>query len=109
MKCGNGVREYKSQVFRECYELVEADLGENVETLGESLFWRCVKLKTLRLGKNLKRVNSDAFQNCKELKDVYYPGTVEEWKALKVPGGYDSSIGAYTVHCSDGDLNKGEW
>lgn len=108
VKCGSGVRDYKAQVFRECYELVEADLGENVETLGESLFWRCIKLKTLRLGKNLKKISGDALQNCKELKDIYYPGTMEEWKALKVPGKTDSSIGDYTAHCSDGDLKKSE-
>ena len=108
VKCGSGVREYKAQVFRECYELVEADLGENVETLGESLFWRCMKLQTLRLGKNVKKISSDALQNCTALKDIYYAGTMAEWKAVQASYGYDSSTGNYTVHCSDGDLKKGE-
>ena len=53
-----------------------------------------------------KIVAADAFVGCSALETVNFDGTTEEWKAWKLPYGWDAGAGDYTVYCSNGQVAK---
>jgi hypothetical protein len=46
------------------------------------------------------------FEKCTALKDIFYGGTQAQWNALTKGDNWDSNTGAYTIHCTDGDIAK---
>lgn len=50
-----------------------------------------------------------AFDGCANLKDILYKGTKLQWKAIDKVDDWDKDTPDYTVHCTDGDLKKGEF
>lgn len=64
---------------------MSADLGENVEKIGEYAFYGCSLLSTVSYGGNLRTIGSYAFEGCERLSSVSLPDTVE-------------SIGTYSFH-----------
>lgn len=40
------------------------------------------------------------------LTDIYYEGTIADWKAIKKADEWDYNTGNYTIHCTDGEIKK---
>lgn len=66
------------------------------------------RLEKVTLPDTLKQIESKAFLNCEALKDIFFTGTVEQWKAIRKSANWNEGTGDYTVHCADGDLLKSE-
>ena len=88
--------------FHNCPSLEEVTIPENVTTIGYAAFEGCMNLKKVTIPKTVKAIYTGAF-NSRNLKDVYYGGTVEEWKNIKVWQGNDVLNDA-TIHCTNGDI-----
>ncbi len=88
--------------FHNCPSLEEVTIPENVTTIGYAAFEGCMNLKKVTIPKTVKAIYTGAF-NSRNLKDVYYGGTVEEWKNIKVWEGNDVLNNA-TIHCTDGNI-----
>lgn len=87
--------------FYNCPSLEEVTIPENVTIIGYCSFNGCINLKKVTIPKAVKVIDTAAF-GVQNLKDVYYGGTVEEWKNIKVREGNDVLNNA-TIHCTDAD------
>jgi len=65
-------------------------------------------LEKVTLPDTLTRIESKAFLNCEALKDIFFAGTMEQWKAIQKSANWNEGTGEYTVHCADGDILKSE-
>lgn len=98
--------------FHSCFALEKATLPSEIETLRSGVFGACSSLKEVHLGANIKTIegatfykksdgtvmdklySGHAFHNCGALTDVYFAGSEEQWKAVKVDNLPYSSDGA---------------
>ena len=84
-------------LFLSCLSLTNIDIS-NVETIGQSVFAGCDNLKHIELGTNLKLIDLWAIPD--EVKNIYYAGTIKEWKKVEKKCTLDK-----VVHCKDGDTS----
>ena len=93
-RIGNGA-------FSACSGLASLTIPEGVTSIGYSALESCHGLQSISLPQSLSVIEEDLLCSCTGLTDVYYGGTMEEWKKLGAI--YDAYKVA--VHCTDGDLN----
>lgn len=60
-------------------------------------------LETIYLPHSVKKIGEGAFHNT-PLTDIYYNGTVDEWKAIEK--GETIFSQAVTIHCTDGTYEQ---
>ena len=65
-------------------------------------------LESVSLPDTIDTIESKAFYNCEALKDIFFAGTMEQWKAIRKSANWNEGTGDYTVHCADGDILKSE-
>ncbi|MDE5604895.1 MAG: fibronectin type III domain-containing protein [Eubacterium sp.] len=53
---------------------------------------------------SVTRIGQEAFLDCTSLVDVYYNGSIMEWKKIKL-GDDNECLSKSTIHCSDGIIN----
>ena len=65
-------------------------------------------LKNLTLGNEVTYLDAWSFEFNRDLKNINYLGTIDEWKTLmsKSDSSWNWTTGTYTIHCTDGCLNK---
>ena len=87
--------------FSECSSLAEITIPSGVTSIGGYAFYKCINLNSVTIPKNIKNIYSCAFKDCESLTDVYYEGSEEDWKNIKIGdyGGYrnDELLNA-TIH-----------
>lgn len=71
-----------------------------------SIFKDCSKLTNITIGENVKALPSYVFFECGGLSSIEFKGTKEQWNAISKASGWDSKTGNYTIHCTDGDIEK---
>ena len=118
-------------LFEDCTSLKECIFPRSVEEMGDDMFTGCTALKSVTLPENLKEIGFGFFQNCSSLsqvtvpatvtsvspfaffgctnfKDIYYGGTIEQWKEINISDKETPSklylSNLTTVHCSDGEI-----
>jgi len=74
--------------------------------ISSQAFFGCTSLTSLTLPESVTEIGSKAFGKCAALTDIYYGGTVSEWEKITFGSDFDTEAGIYTVHCTDGDVNK---
>ncbi|MCI7606931.1 MAG: leucine-rich repeat domain-containing protein [Spirochaetales bacterium] len=126
MKFSNGIRAIPARCFSFCEELKEMIIPSTVNSLGEDCFYGCSSLKRVEINgevreipsrcfmlcgelreiilpASLEKIEEFAFELCTNLTDIYYKGTMEQWREVQY-----TSIGfqvpATVVHCKDGDV-----
>lgn len=102
-----GLVSIGNYAFSGCKKLTAIVIPESVDGIGVEAFYGCTSLKSVTIGKGCNEFVGGNFYDCRRLKDIYYSGTMEEWKAIFKYYGWDMNTPDYTVHCSDGDLPKG--
>ena len=78
-------------------------IPDSVAEINFYTFNGCETLQSITIPKSVTRVQFNAFMNCTGVTDVYYAGTQKEWKGLFWN---NELMGNYTIHCSDGDIQK---
>ena len=89
--------------FLECSNLESLAIPEGVSTIGVQAFYWCTNLKNITIPKTVKKIGISSFFKCDTLADVYYNGTVSQWKAIDI-NSYNETLNAATVHCTDGTI-----
>ena len=74
-------------------------IPESCICVDELAFSCCKNLNTVKILNKHTQFRERVFYCCFTLLDVYYPGTVNEYR--KIMSTNDGQI--YTVHCTDGD------
>ena len=118
--------------FRNCTSLERVAIGKNVKIIGDMAFYNCTNLKEITIPNGVTSIGKGAFQNCtnliniiipngitsiselsfndcKNLQDIFYDGTRQQWQEIKKDKNWDIGTPDYTVHCTNGDLKKGEF
>ncbi len=78
--------------------LQSVTFGENVSTIGNWAFYICDKLQKVSMPAGVTYIGDSAFGDCESLQDVYYAGTEEQWKQIRISGGNKPLLDA-TIHC----------
>ena len=103
---GSSITTIEKRAFSKCSSLKSISLPNTLTKLGASSFEFCTNLQTVYLGKSIEKLEMRVFQYCSSLSDIYFDGTVEEWNAIEKDKEWDLGMSDYTVHCTDGDLEK---
>ena len=82
-------------------------LPEGMTDLDEMSLEGMVALTTLTIPSSMEDIYESALGGCMALTDIHYGGTKAQWNAIDKREGWDQGTGAYTVHCTDGDIAKG--
>lgn len=64
-------------------------------------------LESITIPNTIKAIHKYAFAKCSDLSDIYYDGTMKQWKAIKKESKWlthQLTDKMLTVHCIDGDL-----
>ena len=80
----DSVVEIGESAFQDCTELEKLDLPSSLQTLGKKAFKNCRSVTDMLIPESLVSVYEDTFQWMNSLKDVYYSGSEEQWKQIKV-------------------------
>lgn len=99
----NSVKTIGYGAFSGCTNLESITIPNGVTSIGEAAFLVCTSLKTATIPVSVTSIDKDAFYDCNALTDVYYAGTVEQWKSITSEND-DYSLDVATIHCSDGDI-----
>ena len=75
----------------------------SVTSIGDYAFYYCYKLTSITIPDSVTRIGFYAFEYCYGLTDVYYSGTIDQWKSIAI-GRYNENLFASTIHCTDGDI-----
>ena len=114
----NSVTTIEEGAFYGCRGLESVVIADSVTTIEVQAFAKCHKLKSVTIPTSVTTFELDLFEENYELTDIYYKGTIEQWKAILQftdpidtvtrDHSWDAYTGEYTVHCVDGDLTKSE-
>ena len=94
----NSVTSIGYGAFRNCYSLTSIAIPDSVTYIGYYAFYDCSSLTSIAIPDSVTYIRSCAFYDCSSLTDVYYTGSEEEWKAIRIDSlGNDDLTGA-TIH-----------
>ena len=69
------VKVIDASAFRDCDKLIEVELCEGLELIGEHAFWGCKSLKCMAIPSSVKVIGKHAFHGCHQLVQVeFYEG-----------------------------------
>lgn len=98
----NSIKElYINPSYRQ--EALITTIGLDLES-NYGAFENMTNLRTVLIPKTIKSIKTKAFKNCSSLKQIYYFGTIDEWKSVSRDNGWHEGIPATTtkVICFDG-------
>lgn len=93
----SGVTEIGKGAFYACTSLTSVDIPDTVTIVGDGAFKGCSSLAGLVIPVSTATIGSSAFADCTALKKIYYKGTSEDWKAIKIGSGNETLTGAEIV------------
>lgn len=64
---------YGEGAFRDCVNLKNISIGENVTDLGNGIFEGCSSIEYINIPRNIDRLHDGAFKNCTDLRTVIFP------------------------------------
>ena len=104
--------------FIGCTSIENIIIPDSVKTIGVHAFGDCYNLTSIAIPASITKIFHAAFWNDYNLKDIFYEGTMEQWRAInKEVGDYTNTsenaswnayTRGYTVHCIDGNIAKNE-
>lgn len=100
------VKQLEESLFEDCQGLNDLYIPL-VEYIGRSCFYLS-GIESIVLGSSLKTIDDRAFSNCSYLTNIFYRGTKAQWRAIEKVGDWNTATPNYTIHCLDGDIEKGE-
>lgn len=65
-------------------EITDIVLPPSIQGFAKSMFSGCSGLKRITIPKKIKTISRGMFDGCDALEDVYYEGSMEEWKRIKI-------------------------
>ena len=88
-------------------ELVtELVIPDSVTSIGATAFYGCTGLTSITIPDSVTSIGYYAFAGCTGLKSITFTGTKAQWNAIDKGSNWNGNTGAYTIHCTDGDISK---
>lgn len=105
---GNGVTSIGKYAFVECSGLTSVTIPDRVTSIGYEAFYGCSGLTSVTIGNGVTSIGDQAFYICKGLVNIYFNGTIEQWKAISKGRYWRNGVPSNCViHCADGDIAIG--
>ena len=73
-------------------------------SIGSSAFYGCSSLTSISIPGGVTGIGSSAFRYCSSLTSIRFGGTTAQWNKISFGSSWNSSIGNYTVTCTDGTI-----
>lgn len=80
----NNVQSIGKNAFNNCRDLKGIVIPDGVKIIEQCAFHFCNNMASITLPKSVTNIEEHAFDYCSALSDVYYSGTSEEWKKIKI-------------------------
>lgn len=90
-------KEIEMYAFADCCNLTEIAIPAGVTTLRDGAFADCEQLKKLIISETVTTIGPEAISGCPLLKDVYYAGSILQWKKISI-GQNNESLTDATIH-----------
>lgn len=87
----NGVTSIGNYAFVYGDGFTGITIPDSVTSIGDSAFEHCNSFTSIVIPKSITRIGNNAFDDCDDLKSVYYKGSAEEWKNMKI-GNYNTCL-----------------
>ena len=81
-------------------------IDSSVTSIGDYAFDGCKSLTSIEIPNSVTNIGRMAFYDCSKLTSITYTGTKAQWKAIEKESGWDLETSFYTIHCTDGDIQK---
>ena len=104
----DSVTSIGSWAFFGCRGLTSVTIGNGVRSIGERAFLNCSGLTSVTIGNGVTSIGDYAFNSCTGLTSITFQGTKAQWNAITKGSDWNSNTGSYTIHCTNGDIEKGE-
>ena len=92
-----GITNVSDYAYRNCSSLTDVTIPEGVTSIGDGAFSGCSSLTNVTIPESVVLIGSYAFNNCRKLADVYYGGSEEQWKLIRIES-YNNSLKNATMH-----------
>ena len=92
VEMADSVTTIGASAYGYCEELTDFTVGSGVESIGAAAFIDCSKLASITIPNSVTTIGYDAFDKCLKLKDVYFLGTEEQWKDIKILTSLNNNI-----------------
>lgn len=102
------LRTLGASAFRNCLALKTAQLPYGVCEIGECAFYCCSALESVGIPESVTVVSDYAFTGCSALCDVYYGGSIEQWKEVVIHDTNEPLLGGATVHFAKRTVLRGD-
>ena len=102
----NSVTSIEDSAFGDCSSLTNITIPDNVPNIGSSEFNKCSGLISVTIPNSVTIIGYLAFGDCSELTDITFKGTKAQWTAIFKSDSWNYNTGNYTIHCTDGNLDK---
>ena len=99
----------EDSAFRDCHSLTSITIPNKMSHIELCTFDGCVSLTSVKIPKSITYIDAYAFRDCPKLTSIYYSGSKKEWNSIVKDDEWDVDSGNYTVHCTDGIINKGKF
>ncbi len=102
----DGVTSIGDYAFYNCTSLTSINIPDSVTSIGDYAFDGCTSLTSVSIGNSVTSIGYRAFYNCTSLANITFQGTKAQWNAISKYAGWNYNTGSYTIHCTDGDIEK---
>ncbi|MBR3149297.1 MAG: leucine-rich repeat protein [Eubacterium sp.] len=107
IEISNSVINISEFVFAGCTGLTSIKIPDSVTSIGEYAFSYCIGLTSITIPNSVTSIGQCVFERCTSFTDVYYIGTIEQWKAISIDDD-NYELEKATIHCTDGVINRKE-
>ena len=108
--------------FAYCDHLTMVSIGNGVTVIGANAFDSCGQLADVKIGSSVATIGDYAFSRCDSLSNLYYMGTVGDWKTIEINLSTndcltkairyyysESEIGAWWHYDAQGNIVTSKW
>lgn len=101
----DSVTSIEDWAFRDS-NITDIIIPDGVTSIGDAAFFCCYYLESVTISDSVSNIGESAFSYCGALTDIHYSSTQTQWQVISKGNRWDRDTGAYTIHCTDGDLGK---
>ncbi len=82
-----GYSQIEPELFKDCKNLEEVVITDNIKLIGNYAFSGCDALETITIGKGVGVIEKSAFEGCTGLDKIIYKGSKKQWEEVVIQSG----------------------